>query len=179
MTSKNRSREGRSKRGFAAMDPEARREISKRGGEASHESGRGHEFSSEEAREAGRRGGEARWGSRAGRTENAGEEAGRTSVRSAAAGDGDELSSPRGNPPRDDEEEERFPDAHADGHGSGAQSPEQGPDPARREPDVDEGEGDREAPSRPSEGSRGTRRSAPAPRSGREASGRPRESRSD
>ena len=44
------------------MDPEERREISRRGGEASHQSGRGHEFTSEEAREAGRRGGEARWG---------------------------------------------------------------------------------------------------------------------
>lgn len=58
-----RSRTGkRGKRGFAAMKPEQRREISRRGGEASHQSGRGHEFSSEEAREAGRRGGEARWG---------------------------------------------------------------------------------------------------------------------
>lgn len=62
MASKSRSQEGRTRRGFAAMDPEERREISRRGGEASHQSGRGHEFSSEEAREAGRRGGEARWG---------------------------------------------------------------------------------------------------------------------
>jgi general stress protein YciG len=44
------------------MDPEERREISRRGGEASHLSGRGHEFTPEEAREAGRLGGEARWG---------------------------------------------------------------------------------------------------------------------
>ena len=62
MASKSRPPEGRSRRGFAAMNPKERREISKRGGEASHESGRGHEFTSEEAREAGRRGGEARWG---------------------------------------------------------------------------------------------------------------------
>jgi len=62
MPNRSRPEEGRSRRGFAAMDPEARRAISKRGGQASHQSGRGHEFSSEEAREAGRRGGEARWG---------------------------------------------------------------------------------------------------------------------
>lgn len=58
MPAKSRAR----KRGFAAMKPELQREISRRGGEASHQSGRGHEFSPEEAREAGRRGGEARWG---------------------------------------------------------------------------------------------------------------------
>jgi uncharacterized protein len=62
MPSKSKSGEGRSRRGFAAMDPEERRAISRRGGEASHQSGRGHEFNSEEAREAGRRGGAARWG---------------------------------------------------------------------------------------------------------------------
>ena len=67
MASRSRSPEGRSRRGFAAMDPEAQREISRRGGAASHESGRGHEFSPEEAREAGRRGGEARWGNRGSR----------------------------------------------------------------------------------------------------------------
>lgn len=62
MPNSNRPGESRAKRGFAAMDPEERRKISRRGGEASHRSGRGHEFNSEEAREAGRRGGEARWG---------------------------------------------------------------------------------------------------------------------
>lgn len=62
MPSNQRPGEGRARRGFAAMDPEERRKISRRGGEASHQSGRGHEFTSEEAREAGRRGGEARWG---------------------------------------------------------------------------------------------------------------------
>ena len=61
MARRQHPRKGRSRRGFAAMDPEERREISSRGGKASHLSGRGHEFSSEEAREAGRRGGEARW----------------------------------------------------------------------------------------------------------------------
>jgi general stress protein YciG len=51
----------RSRRGFAAMDPQERREIARMGGRASHEYGRGHEFTSEEAREAGRKGGYARW----------------------------------------------------------------------------------------------------------------------
>ena len=62
MVSRSRSEQGRARRGFAAMDPEERREISRRGGTASHESGRGHEFNSQEARAAGRLGGEARWG---------------------------------------------------------------------------------------------------------------------
>jgi general stress protein YciG len=52
---------GRSRRGFAAMDPEQQREIARMGGRASHEHGRGHEFTPEEAREAGRKGGQARW----------------------------------------------------------------------------------------------------------------------
>jgi general stress protein YciG len=84
MVSKDRSREKPRKRGFAAMDPEARRAISKRGGEASHESGRGHEFNSEEAREAGRLGGEARWGNRAGRQDVRQEEIGRSIFRSGS-----------------------------------------------------------------------------------------------
>jgi len=67
MVTRSRSEQGRARRGFAAMDPEERREISRRGGTASHESGRGHEFNSQEARAAGRLGGEARWG-RAGRS---------------------------------------------------------------------------------------------------------------
>ena len=61
MARRQQPRKARSRRGFAAMDPAKRREISSRGGKASHVSGRGHEFSSEEAREAGRRGGEVRW----------------------------------------------------------------------------------------------------------------------
>src|SRR5687768_3748315 len=40
----------RARRGFAAMDPELRREIARRGGAASHEHGRAHEWSAEEAR---------------------------------------------------------------------------------------------------------------------------------
>jgi general stress protein YciG len=45
------------RRGFAAMSPEAVREISRKGGVAAHASGTAHEFSSEEARAAGRKGG--------------------------------------------------------------------------------------------------------------------------
>lgn len=44
------------------MDPEQQREIARKGGQASHESGRGHEFTPEEARRAGQKGGQARGG---------------------------------------------------------------------------------------------------------------------
>lgn len=50
----------KSRRGFAAMDPEEQREIASKGGKAAHEKGTAHEFDSEEAREAGRKGGLAR-----------------------------------------------------------------------------------------------------------------------
>ena len=49
----------KSKRGFAAMDPNLVREISRKGGKAAHESGKAHEFTTEEARTAGRKGGMA------------------------------------------------------------------------------------------------------------------------
>lgn len=62
---------GKSKRGFAAMDPEKRREIASEGGKAAHEKGTAHEFDSEEAREAGRKGGRA---SRGGRQQDEDEE---------------------------------------------------------------------------------------------------------
>lgn len=48
----------KSRRGFAAMDPEKQKLIASRGGKAAHERGRAHEFTSEEAREAGRKGGQ-------------------------------------------------------------------------------------------------------------------------
>lgn len=95
----------RARRGFAAMDPELRREIARRGGAASHEHGRAHEWSaeeargwarqggriahargkahewsSEEAREAGRRGGLARWG----RERRAAEEAAKKAAEESA-----------------------------------------------------------------------------------------------
>jgi general stress protein YciG len=51
------SKKGKSRRGFASMDPELVREISRRGGIAAHEQGTAHEFTKQEARAAGRKGG--------------------------------------------------------------------------------------------------------------------------
>lgn len=48
---------GKSRRGFASMDPARQREIASKGGRAAHEKGTAHEWSSLEAREAGRKGG--------------------------------------------------------------------------------------------------------------------------
>src|SRR5262245_39046229 len=50
---------GKSRRGFASMDPAKRREIASKGGKAAHAQGSAHEFTPEEARAAGRKGGEA------------------------------------------------------------------------------------------------------------------------
>lgn len=47
----------KSRRGFAGMSLEKRREIASKGGKAAHEQGTAHRFTSEEAREAGRKGG--------------------------------------------------------------------------------------------------------------------------
>ncbi len=52
------NKEGKSERGFAAMDPARQREIASKGGKAAHEKGTAHEWNSQEAREAGRKGGE-------------------------------------------------------------------------------------------------------------------------
>lgn len=49
---------GKSKRGFASMDPARQREIASKGGRAAHAKGTAHEWSAEEARRAGRKGGE-------------------------------------------------------------------------------------------------------------------------
>ena len=57
-------KEEKSKRGFAAMDPEQQRKIAREGGKAAHKKGTAHEFTSEEAKEAGRKGGEASRGNR-------------------------------------------------------------------------------------------------------------------
>src|SRR5262249_47136068 len=46
-----------SRRGFAGMTPERRREIARRGGKTSHAQGGAHQFTPEEARRAGRQGG--------------------------------------------------------------------------------------------------------------------------
>jgi len=43
---------GRSRRGFAAMDPERRREIARAGGQAAHAMGLAHRFTPDEARSA-------------------------------------------------------------------------------------------------------------------------------
>jgi general stress protein YciG len=59
MSGGKESGQGRSRRGFAAMDEQKQREIASLGGRAAHRSGNAHEFTSEEARAAGRKGGEA------------------------------------------------------------------------------------------------------------------------
>ena len=50
----------KSRRGFASMSEDKRREIAGRGGKAAQAAGRGHRFTEQEAREAGRKGGLAR-----------------------------------------------------------------------------------------------------------------------
>src|SRR5687767_15461213 len=49
---------GKSKRGFASMDPSRQRDIASKGGKAAHAKGTAHEFTPDEARRAGRKGGE-------------------------------------------------------------------------------------------------------------------------
>ncbi len=48
---------GKSKWGFASMDPQRQREIASKGGRAAHAKGTAHEWSRDEARVAGRKGG--------------------------------------------------------------------------------------------------------------------------
>lgn len=52
----------KSKRGFASMSAEKRREIASKGGRAAHAKGTAHEWTPQEAREAGRKGGKASGG---------------------------------------------------------------------------------------------------------------------
>lgn len=47
----------RSRRGFASMDPEVRRELARKGGKTAHARGCAHEWTREEAANAGRKGG--------------------------------------------------------------------------------------------------------------------------
>ncbi|MBA2746768.1 MAG: general stress protein [Flavisolibacter sp.] len=54
----------KSRRGFAAMDPERQRQIASEGGRAAHRQGVAHEWTADEAREAGRKGGQNSRGSR-------------------------------------------------------------------------------------------------------------------
>jgi general stress protein YciG len=53
---------GKSKRGFAVMNPERQREIARLGGIAAHRSGHAHQFTTEEARAAGKKRHEPRTG---------------------------------------------------------------------------------------------------------------------
>ena len=55
----NNGERTRSRRGFAAMDPERQRQIASEGGRAAHMQGTAHKWTSEESRIAGRKGGEA------------------------------------------------------------------------------------------------------------------------
>jgi general stress protein YciG len=55
VSSKGRPPKKRS--GFAAMDPERRREVARSGGLAAHKKGGAHQFTSDEARKAGAKGG--------------------------------------------------------------------------------------------------------------------------
>jgi general stress protein YciG len=48
---------GKSRRGFASMDAERRREIAAKGGRTAHERGTAHQWSTDEARQAGQKGG--------------------------------------------------------------------------------------------------------------------------
>ncbi len=57
--SKSTKEPGSSKRGFAAMDEAAQRQIASKGGQSAHLKGSAHEFASAEARRAGQKGGEA------------------------------------------------------------------------------------------------------------------------
>jgi len=49
----------KSRRGFASMDPERHREISRRAGAIAHERGAAHRFTPDEAKVAGAKGGQA------------------------------------------------------------------------------------------------------------------------
>jgi general stress protein YciG len=49
----------KSRRGFAAMDPEQRRAVTSNGGKAAHAAGTAHRFTREEAAVAGQKGGRA------------------------------------------------------------------------------------------------------------------------
>lgn len=47
----------KSRKGFASMDPERRREVARRGGQTTHRLGKAHQFTPEQARAAGKKGG--------------------------------------------------------------------------------------------------------------------------
>lgn len=58
----------KSRRGFAAMNPEKQKEIASQGGRAAHQQGVAHEWNTEEARAAGQKGGKSSGSARRGET---------------------------------------------------------------------------------------------------------------
>lgn len=66
MESSNSEQGKKSRRGFAAMNPERQKQIASEGGRAAHQQGVAHEWSTEEARAAGRKGGQNSKGSKIG-----------------------------------------------------------------------------------------------------------------
>ena len=54
----DKTKQPKSRRGFAGMDKTLQKEIASAGGRAAHERGNAHEFTSEEAKIAGRKGGQ-------------------------------------------------------------------------------------------------------------------------
>lgn len=56
-TTTNETTPPKSRRGFAAMDPEKVRALASKGGQTVHAMGKGHRFTVESAREAGKKGG--------------------------------------------------------------------------------------------------------------------------
>ena len=55
----NQNQVEKSRRGFAAMNPERQREIASRGGRAAHEKGVAHRWDRQQAMTAGKKGGQA------------------------------------------------------------------------------------------------------------------------
>jgi general stress protein YciG len=59
-----KTKDQKSKRGFASMSTERQREIASQGGRAAHQQGVAHEWNKDEAREAGKKGGQISGGKR-------------------------------------------------------------------------------------------------------------------
>lgn len=104
---------GKSRRGFASMDPARQREIASKGGRAAHAKGTAHEWSSDEARVAGRKGGEVVSRDRA-HMAAIGREGGEARGANARAARSHRL----GDAPRGDATSDRSADRSADGRGS-------------------------------------------------------------
>jgi general stress protein YciG len=50
---------GKSRKGFASMDPERQKEIASMGGRKAHQNGTAHQWTKDSAKEAGKKGGKA------------------------------------------------------------------------------------------------------------------------